>query len=116
MNKQLLSTTGLILATILFLSFNIVTNGNLKSARIDLTENKLYTLSEGTLNIIGSLKEPIALRFYFSDKVAQELPSLKSYAQRVQELLEEYQRASDGMIELTIINPEPFSDNEERAK
>jgi ABC-type uncharacterized transport system involved in gliding motility auxiliary subunit len=116
MNKQLLSTTGLILATILFLSFNIVTNGNLKSARIDLTENKLYTLSEGTLNIIGSLKEPIALRFYFSDKVAQELPSLKSYAQRVQELLEEYQRASDGMIELTIINPEPFSDNEQRAK
>ncbi|MFW5450214.1 MAG: Gldg family protein [Methylophagaceae bacterium] len=116
MNKQLLSTTGLVLAVILFLSFNIVTNGNLKSARVDLTEDQLYTLSDGTLNIIESLKEPIALRFYYSDQVAQELPSLKSYAQRVQELLEEYQRASDGMIELIVINPEPFSDNEQRAK
>jgi ABC-type uncharacterized transport system involved in gliding motility auxiliary subunit len=52
MNKQLLSTTGLILAILLFLSFNIVTNGNLKSARIDLTEDQIYTLSDGTLNII----------------------------------------------------------------
>ena len=57
MNKQLLSTVGLVLAVILFLSFNIVTSGNLKSARVDLTEDKLYTLSDGTLNILESLKE-----------------------------------------------------------
>lgn len=116
MNKQLLSTIGLLLAVILFLSFNIVTNGNLKSARIDLTEDNLYTLSEGTLNIIKSLQEPLTLRFYYSDKVAQELPSVKAYAQRVQELLEEYKRASDGMIKLIVINPQPFSDNEQRAE
>lgn len=116
MNKQLLSTVGLLLAVILFLSFNIVSNGNLKSARIDLTEDNLYTLSEGTLNIIKSLQEPLTLRFYYSDKVAQELPSVKAYAQRVQELLEEYKRASDGMIKLIVINPQPFSDNEQRAE
>lgn len=116
MNKQLLSTAGLILAVTLFLSFNIVTNSNLKSARIDLTEDNLYTLSDGTLNIIDSLQSPITLRFYYSDQVAQELPSLKSYAQRVQELLEEYQRESGDMIELIVINPKPFSDNEQRAK
>jgi ABC-type uncharacterized transport system involved in gliding motility auxiliary subunit len=116
MNKQLLSTTGLILAVILFLSFNIVTNGNLKSARIDLTEDQIYTLSDGTLNIIESLDDPISLRFYYSVQVAQELPSLKSYAQRVQELLEEYRRASNGKIELITINPKPYTDNEQRAK
>jgi len=116
MNKQLLSTVGLILAVILFLSFNIVTNGNLKSARVDFTEDNLYTLSDGSLNIIESLKEPLTLRFYYSEQAAQELPSIKSYAQRVQELLEEYQRASNGMIRLVVINPEPFSDNEQRAK
>jgi len=116
MNKQLLSTAGLILAVILFLSFNIVTNGNLKSARVDLTEDRLYTLSEGSLNIIESLTEQLTLRLYFSEQVAQELPSIKSYAQRVQELLEEYQRASNGMIRLIVVNPEPFSDNEQRAK
>ncbi|NQY27087.1 MAG: Gldg family protein [Piscirickettsiaceae bacterium] len=115
MNKQLLSTTGLILAVILFISFNIVTNGNLTSSRIDLTEDNLYTLSEGSLNIIESLQDEITLRLYFSEQVAQELPSLKSYAQRVHELLDEYQRASDGKIRLLIINPEPYSDDEQRA-
>ena len=116
MNKQLLSTTGLVLAIILFLSFNIVTNGNLTSTRVDLTEDNLYTLSEGSLNIIESLQEQITLRLYYSEQVAQELPSIKSYAQRVQELLEEYQRASNGMIRLLVIDPKPFSDNEQRAK
>jgi ABC-type uncharacterized transport system involved in gliding motility auxiliary subunit len=116
MNKQLLSTTGLVLAIILFLSFNIVTNGNLKSSRIDLTEDQLYTLSEGSLNIIEALDEQLTLRFYYSEQVAQELPSLKAYAQRVQELLAEYQRASNGMIKLVIIHPAPYSDNEQRAK
>jgi len=116
MNKQLLSTAGIVLAIILFLSFNIVTNGNLKSARIDLTEDQLYTLSDGTLNILESLNEPITLRFYYSELAGQDLPSIKSYAQRVQELLEEYQRASNGMIQLIVINPTRFSDNEQRAK
>jgi len=116
MNKQLLSKTGLILAVILFIAFIIVVNGNFKSARVDLTEDKLYTLSEGTLNILSSLQQPITLRFYYSEQVAQALPSLKAYAQRVQELLMEYQRASDGMIQVKIINPKPFSDHEQRAK
>ena len=116
MNKQLLSTVGLVLAVILFLSFNIVVNGHFKSARIDLTEDKLFTLSDGSLNIIKAVQDPITLRFYYSEQVAQDLPSLKAYGQRVQELLGEYKRASDGMIELIVINPIPFSENEQRAK
>ena len=115
MNKQLLSATGLILAIILFVSFNIVVNGNFKSARVDLTEDNLYTLSDGTVNILKSMKEPISLRFYYTEKAAQALPSLKSYAQRVQELLLEYQRASNGKIRLFVMNPEPFSSDEQRA-
>lgn len=116
MNKQLLSTTGLLLAIILFIAFNIVVNGNFKSARVDLTEDNLYTLSDGSLNVLSSMTEPVTLRFYYSDKVAQALPSLKAYAQRVQELLQEYQRASNGMIRLYVMEPQPFSDNEQRAK
>lgn len=116
MNKQLFSTIGLVLAIILFVSFNLVTKGNLKSSRIDLTEDQLYTLSQGSLNIIEALDQPLTLRFYYSEQVAQELPSLKAYAQLVEELLAEYQRASNGMIKLVTINPAPFSDNEQRAK
>lgn len=116
MNKQLLSKTGLILAIILFIAFIIVVNGNFKSARVDLTEDKLYTLSEGSLHILSSLQQPVTLRLYYSEQVAQALPSLKAYAQRVQELLMEYERASDGMVQVKIINPRPFSDHEQRAK
>lgn len=116
MNKQLLSTTGLILAVILFLSFIIVMNDNLKSARVDLTEDQLYTLSEGTLNIIERVEDPITLRLYYSETPAQALPAVKSYAQRVTELLEEYERASDGKIRLKVINPRPYSDHEQRAE
>jgi len=116
MNKQLLSTTGLILAIILFIAFNIVVNGNFKSARVDLTEDNLYTLSEGSLNVLKSIEEPVTLRFYYTDKTAQALPSLKAYAQRVQELLQEYQRASNGLIRLYVTSPQPFSDDEQRAK
>jgi len=116
MKKQLLSTTGLLLAIVLFISFNIVVNGNFKSARVDLTEDNLYTLSEGSQNVLASINEPVTLRFYYSEQVAQALPSLKAYAQRVQELLQEYQRASNGMIRLFVMSPEPFSDEEQRAK
>lgn len=116
MNKQLLSTTGLILAIILFVSFIIVVNGNLRSARVDLTQDNIYTLSDGTLNILSELQEPLTLRLYYSEQVAQALPSLKSYAQRVQELLQEYERASGGMIKLKIIDPKPYSNHEHRAE
>src|SRR5690554_6124245 len=116
MNKHLLSSTGLILAIVLFVAFNIVVNGNLKSMRADLTEDSLYTLSEGTLNIIESMEQPVTLRFYYTEQSAQALPNIKSYAQRVQELLMEYQRASDGMIRLFAMTPEPFTDHERRAK
>lgn len=116
MKKQLLSTTGLLLAVVLFIAFIIVVNGNLSSARVDLTEDRLYTLSDGTLNILESLEKPITLRLYYSERSAQALPTLKSYAQRVQELLREYERAADGMIRLRIIDPQPFTDDEQRAK
>lgn len=116
MKRQLLSTSGLLLAVVLFISFIIVVNGNLRSARIDLTQDSLYTLSEGSLNIIEALEKPVTLRLYYSEGPAQALPAIKTYAQRVQELLREYERASDGMIRLRIIDPRPFSDDEQRAK
>jgi ABC-type uncharacterized transport system involved in gliding motility auxiliary subunit len=116
MNKSLLSTTGLILAIVLFIAFNIVVNGNFKSSRLDLTEDKLYTLSDGSLHVIESMTMPVTLRFYYSETAAQALPSLKAYAQRVQELLLEYERESDGMIRLYMMSPEPISKEETRAK
>jgi gliding motility-associatede transport system auxiliary component len=115
MNKKVLTGSGLIMAAVLFGVFNMVSNAAFSSARFDLTEHSLYTLSEGTKNVLESLKEPITLRFYLSKALATGLPGIKSYATRVQEMLEEYAQVAGDQLYLEVIDPEPFSEEEDRA-
>ena len=82
---------------------------------LTLTENKLFTLSTGTINIISTLEEPISLDFYLSRKTLADFPQLMNYANRVRDLLEEYAAKSGGKITLSIIEPEPFSEEEDQA-
>ena len=108
---------GLGIATALFLAINLLAGPALRGIRADLTEQGLYTLSQGTKNIMGELEEPIRLRFFFSRGVAQDLPApaLTSYADRVREMLEEYVSASNDKLTLEIIDPEPYSEAEQFA-
>lgn len=116
MNSKNLSLVGIALAVALFLGVNLLAGPALKKARVDLTEQKLYTLSDGTRNIVSTLEEPITLRYFFSRKLAsEEAEVLLSYADRVREMLEQYSDASNGNLELEIIEPEPFSEEEELA-
>jgi ABC-type uncharacterized transport system involved in gliding motility auxiliary subunit len=110
--RRILSSTGLILAAILAVGVIILANTLLTSERLDLTQNKLFTLSQGTVNIIKSLKEPVSLDFYFSRKTLVNFPQLMTYASRVRDLLGEYAALSNGKIKLTVIEPEPFSEAE----
>ncbi|MCK5718622.1 MAG: Gldg family protein [Thiomargarita sp.] len=116
MNNKILTTSSLIIAAVLLLAVNIVTDRTLKTARIDLTETQLYTLSEGTKNILRNLDETITLRLFLSKKLATQLPSVSSYTIRVQELLEEYQRIAGTKLKLVMIDPEPFSEAEDEAE
>jgi ABC-type uncharacterized transport system involved in gliding motility auxiliary subunit len=116
MNKKILTSSGLLMAIALWFAINIISNVSLKSARLDLTDNQLYTLSQGTKNILASLEEPITLRLYLSKKLASGLPAISHYTVRVQELLEEYQRLAGNQINLHIIDPEPFSEAEDSAE
>lgn len=113
--KNLMSATGLVVVLVLFLAFNVFTGASLSGARVDMTENGLYTLSQGTRNVLKELKEPVTLKFYFSKGLAQQAPGLVSYAQRVQELLGEYEAESGGNLTLAVKDPEPFSDTEDEA-
>ena len=112
---KLMSSGGILLAVILFLALNALSSVLFKSARVDLTENNLYTLSQGTINILRGLDEPITLRLYYSDKLATGIPPLSNYARRVRELLEEYVGVSNGNVKLIVSDPEPFSDDEDQA-
>ncbi len=106
---------SLVLIAIGFVAAVIVSNQLFKGVRIDLTENRLYTLSDGTKRILEKIDEPITLYFYFSDRATAGLPSLRDYAARVQEMLEEFVAASGGKLRLKVIDPLPFSEEEDRA-
>jgi len=83
--------------------------------RGDATAGGIYTLSAGTKSILGKIKEPVVLDFYFS-KDASGLPvSYKNYGARVQEMLRQYVRASGGRLSLNVINPKPDTPEEEHA-
>lgn len=115
MKKLMYSGAGLLLIAVAFLAFNMLTSLGLGNARLDLTEQKLYTISEGTERILGELDEPINLYFFYSDKSARDLAVLRNYATRVEEMLKAYERAANGKIKLHIVDPEPFSEDEDKA-
>ena len=103
------------IAVVLFFTVNVLSHVAFRSARIDLTEQRLYTLSEGSRNILQGLDEPVTLRFYLSKKLAVELAGIRGYTNRVLELLQEYEQAAAGNLILHVIDPEPFSEEEDRA-
>jgi ABC-type uncharacterized transport system involved in gliding motility auxiliary subunit len=104
-----------LISIILFFSINIISSLSFTKYHIDLTEGGMFTISKGSREILNNLDEPITLRFFYSNSVANGVPILKSYAARIRGLLEDYAKYSDGKIKLKIIDPKPFSDEEELA-
>lgn len=115
LKRRVLSASGLFLAAGLFVAANIVANQSLTSERLDLTENRLFSLSSGTENILRQLNEPIQLKLYFSAKLLSGAPAFLNYGTRIRDMLEEYVAKSGGKLELSVIDPEPFSEAEDEA-
>ncbi len=111
----LVSVPGLLLALILYVAVNTLVSMWFPTTRLDVTEEGLYTLSDGTHRILAGVDEPITLHYFFSELLGREAPFYASYARRVRELLAEIEAAADGKVVLLEHNPEPFSDAEELA-
>jgi ABC-type uncharacterized transport system involved in gliding motility auxiliary subunit len=95
----------------------IVSSGHwLRARRIDLTADKLYTLSPGTLQIVEHLQRPLRLTLYFSEHATRDLPKLRSYEQRVRDMLREIAARSHGRVQLQVVDPVPYSDDEASAE
>jgi ABC-type uncharacterized transport system involved in gliding motility auxiliary subunit len=103
------------LLLVLFVALSMLSGNLLKGYRFDLTENKLYTLSEGTRNVLRELDEPVTLYLFFSQDASHDIPQIRSYARRVDELIEEFVNHSDGKLLLKRIDPAPFSEEEDQA-
>ncbi len=110
-----LGASSLILLIVAFVAAVILSNTLFKGLRVDLTENNQYTLSDGTKRILGGIEEPVNLYFFFSDQATADVPSLRDHATRVREMLEEFADASRGKLKLELIDPVPFSEEEDQA-
>lgn len=112
--KALFSSAGLAaIAVALVIAVAIISL--LPSLRIDLTEDSLYTLSDGTRNIVSNLTTPQELTFFYSESATEDQPQIRAYGNRVQELLREIVIASNGNLTLSVVDPEPFSEDEDLA-
>src|ERR1700733_10528834 len=111
-NRSTLGGSALLALALLFIGLTILFGYTMRGWRLDLTQNHLYTTAPGTDRILKSIKEPINLYFFFSEKTANQLPQLKSYGIRVRELLEELAARSGGKVRLHVIDPQPFSEEE----
>ena len=76
--------------------------------RADITAEKLYSISDGSRSILSELKDPLRIKYYFSSSSEDLPPYLKNYAERVREVLQEYENLSSGNITLEIFDPKPI--------
>ena len=115
MNKRVQAKIQIIASLIIFILFISIIDNSFKSLRFDLTENKIYTLSDGTSKIINKVSDPINLKLYFSNTVTKDDSYLRTYSKRVIEFLQSYTYKSNDNIKLEVIDPIPFSDEEDLA-
>jgi ABC-type uncharacterized transport system involved in gliding motility auxiliary subunit len=114
-SRRTLAWAGVALAAVTLLSVNLVSTSALRSAKVDLTKEKLFTISEGTRGALRSIDETMDVRVYFSKKLGELAPNYAKAFERVKTMLDRYRDISRGKLSVTYYDPEPFSDAEERA-
>lgn len=115
LDRRTLSWGGLALAAVTMLAVNVIGSTGLRHMRADLTKEGLFTISDGTRKVLRAIEEPITARLYFSKSLGDAAPAYLKYFDRVRALLEQYRDISGGRFQLQVVDPEPFSDAEDRA-
>ena len=106
---------GLGVLLLVFLAAVALVNVVFRGARLDLTEAGLYTLSDGTQKVLDGIPEPVRLYFFISRGGLSDSPGLRAWADRVEDMLNEFEAHSDGRLDVSVIDPAPFSEDEDRA-
>ena len=119
MNRTIRVIIGVILVLVIMFSAISICQNIGKSLKVDVTEQDLYTLSDGTRGILSKLNQPVRVKLYYAKtaalKGADQIQYFNNYYQFVRSLLEEYVSVSNGMIDLEVIDPRPFSEEEVQA-
>ena len=115
MSRRLSTFVTMGLLAVLFFATVLLNHRLFHAVKMDFTDARIYSLSEGSKRILSDIIEPIHIDFYFSEKASEAFPELRQYASRVKRLLREYEQASNGKLVIQWVNPEPFSVNEDNA-
>ena len=115
LDQGTLTWGSLALGAIILLCLNALSSALLKRAKVDLTQDGLFTISNGTRSILRAIDEPITVRLYFSKQLGEAAPGYAKYFDRVRALVEQYRDISGGKLQVQFLNPEAFSDAEDRA-
>lgn len=116
MGRTLRQIAGVVFVLVITFSLISICQKIGKGIKADITQQKIYTLSAGTKAIIGKLNQPIKMKLYYAKTAAMQAPDnikyFDNYYEFVKSLLEEYVAQSKGMVQLEIIDPRPYSDDE----
>ncbi len=115
LSRSTIATLSIVLLIALFLAINVFSNVVFRSSRLDLTEDSLFTLSQGTKNVLRQIEEPITLKLYYSEEIAVDFQQIHVLAERVQDLLSEFSNHAGGRLLVEVINPEPYTEAEDEA-
>src|SRR5580704_9071774 len=112
----LYSSAGIIVMLAIVIAINVITGA--RPLRMDLTQEKAYTLSDGTKAVLKKLDSPVKIRFYCtqSESATPETVFLKGYAREVEDLLQEYKQIAGKNLIIEKYDPQPDSDAEDSAK
>jgi len=90
-----------------------------RSWKVDVTKGKIYSLSDGSKRILDKLNQPISIKLYYAKTAALKAPDairqFNEYYFFVKALLEEYAAYAGKMIDFQVIDPRPFSEEEQEA-
>jgi len=119
MNRTMRAIIGAVFILVIAFSAISICQNIGKSLAVDITQQKLYTLSDGTKAILAKLNQPISLQLYYAKTAALKGPDqiryFNNYYEFVRALLEQYATQAKGMIDLKIIDPRPYSEDEVQA-
>jgi ABC-type uncharacterized transport system involved in gliding motility auxiliary subunit len=115
LDRSTLAWGAIGLAAVLLLAVNLLSALLFKNIKADLTADHLYTISDGTRKVLAKMEEPVNVRVYYTRKLGEVAPLYGKYFERVKALLEQYRDLSNGKLQLTFLEPEAFSDVEDRA-
>jgi len=119
MNRTIRAILGAVLILVIVFSGVSICQNLGARLKVDVTDQRIYTLSDGTKAILGKLNQPIKAKLYYAETAAMKAPDqiryFNSYYEFVKALLQEYVAVSKGMVQLEVIDPRPFSQEEEQA-